>query len=80
MELKLARTELTGKPKTVSLQKVLETLKNDGNSIIYFDKTNTHKALMEAIKEFEGAGYSVYFREVRYGLDADDYLYQVHLL
>ena len=80
MELKLARTELTGKPKTVSLQKVLETLKNDGNTIFYFDKTNTHKVLMEAIKEFENEGLSVYFKEVRYGLDPDDYLYQVHLL
>ena len=80
MELKLARTELTTKPKNISFEKLLERIKQDNNAIFYFDKTNAHKDLMEAIKRFEKEGYSTYFKEVRYGLDQEDYLYQIHVL
>lgn len=80
MELKLARVELGAKPKTISFDKLLESLKQDSNAIFYFDKANSHKDLMEAIKKFESSGLSVYFKEIRYGLDQDDYLYQVHVL
>ncbi|MDR0746419.1 MAG: hypothetical protein LBE89_00820 [Helicobacteraceae bacterium] len=79
MELKLARIDLNTKPKTISFDKLLESLKEDANAFFYFDKTNSHKDLMEAIKKFEGHGLNVYFREIRYGLDQDDYLYQVHV-
>lgn len=80
MELKLARTELDAKPKTISFDKLVESIKQDSNAIFYFDKANSHKDLMEAIKRFEAQGLSVYFKEIRYGLDQDDYLYQVHVL
>jgi predicted mannosyl-3-phosphoglycerate phosphatase (HAD superfamily) len=80
MELKLARTELTAKPKSIALDKLLETIKENGSAIFYFDKTNSHKDLMSAIKKFESEGLSVYLKEIRYGLDQEDYLYQVHAL
>ncbi|MDR2151672.1 MAG: hypothetical protein LBO72_02520 [Helicobacteraceae bacterium] len=80
MELKLARTELTAKPKSVSLDKLLDATKQNGAAIFYFDKGNSHKDLMAAIKKFETEGFSAYLREIRYGLDQEDYLYQVHVL
>ena len=80
MELKLARTELDAKPKTISFEKLLETVRSDGQKIVYFDKSNSHKDLMEAVRKLEEEGLSVYFREVRYGLDDEDYMYQAHLL
>ena len=78
MKLKIARTSPKAKPKTITLEEIEEALK--GRSIFYFDKENAHKALKETIEYFEGKGYSVYMREVRYGLDEGEYLYEVHII
>lgn len=79
MELKLARMELDSKPKTISLEKIEATVKQSGK-IFYFDKDNSHKDLIALIKHFEQKGLSVYHRTVKYGLDENDYMYEVHIL
>jgi len=78
MKLKLARTTLKAKPKTIELQKVEEELAE--KSIFYFDKENSHKELKELIEHFENKGFSVYMREVKYGLDENEYIYEVHII
>ncbi len=80
MELKVARTELNAKPKPITLEKLEKSLEKEGQKIFYFDRENSHKDLMEMVEYFEEKGFSVYFREVRYGLDENDYLYEVHIL
>lgn len=80
MELKLARLELNGTPKTIDVNKILDSVKSNEQEIFYFDKSNSHKDIMEALKQFEEEGLNVYFKEVRYGLDDDDYMYQAHIL
>ena len=78
MKLKLARTTPKAKPKTIELSKLEEELPS--KSIFYFDKENSHKELKELIEYFEQKGYSVYMREVKYGLDENEYIYEVHIL
>jgi hypothetical protein len=78
MKLKLARTTLKAKPKTIDLAKLEEELAN--KSIFYFDKDNSHKELKELIEHFEEKGYSVYMREVKYGMDDNEYIYEVHII
>ena len=78
MKLKLARTTLKAKPKTIELTKLEEELPS--KSIFYFDKENSHKELKELIEYFEDKGYSVYMREVKYGLDENEYIYEVHII
>ncbi len=80
MELKLARNELKNKPKTITIEKIEEEVEKEGEKIFYFDKENAHKDLVELVEYFENKGYSVYLREVKYGLDDNDYLYEVHIL
>lgn len=80
MELKLAREEINGKPKTIAFEKIVDQLGKDLQKIYYFDKSNSHKDLMELVEKLETEGFSVYFREVRYGLDENDYMYEVHAL
>ncbi len=80
MELKLARENLKAKPKTIDLEKIKEAVDKEGNKIFYFDRENSHKSLMDMVDFFENEGYSVYFREVKYGLDENDYIYEVHIL
>jgi hypothetical protein len=78
MKLKFARTTLKAKPKTITLDKLEEKLADQ--SIFYFDKDNAHKEMIELIEYFEEKGYSVYMREVRYGLDTKEYIYEVHIV
>jgi CRISPR/Cas system CSM-associated protein Csm5 (group 7 of RAMP superfamily) len=78
MKLKLARTTLKGKPKIVEIEEIIAELAT--KSIFYFDKENSHKELKELIEFFEEKGYSVYMREVKYGLDENEYVYEVHII
>jgi hypothetical protein len=78
MKLKLARTTLKAKPKMIDIKKLEEDLAN--KSIFYFDKDNSHKEMIELIEHFEEKGYSVYMREVKYGLDDNEYIYEVHII
>jgi len=80
MELLYARNELTEKPKKVQLDKVKEELNKDGEKIFYFDRDNSHKDMMALVDALEDEGYNVYFREVKYGLADEEYMYEVHAL
>ena len=57
-----------------------EAIKKEGQKIFYFDKENSHKDLVALVEHFEDMNYSVYLREVKYGLDENDYMYEVHIL
>ncbi len=80
MEIKLARNEINGKPKIITLEKVTEIVDKDGQKIFYFDKENSHKDLVALVEYFETKGFSVYLREIKYGLGEGDYMYEVHIL
>ena len=78
MKLKLARTTLKAKPKTIELSKIEEQLSD--KSIFYFDKDNTHKDIMALIDYFDEREYSVYMREIKYGLTESEFTYEVHIV
>ena len=80
MQLKLARTELSAKPKSVKLEELEEQVQKSGQKIFYFDRENSHKQLIALVEFFEEKGLSVYHRTVRYGLNENDYMYEVHIL
>ena len=80
MELKLARTELNSKPRVITLEKVENTIEKEGHKIFYFDKENSHKDLVSLVEYFEEKDFSVYLREVKYGLGEEDYMYEIHIL
>jgi len=81
MTLKLAKQTKTAKQKTITLEEMEKELaKNNGQKIFYFDYDNPHKDMNTVVEHFEDEGYSVYFKEVRFGLDENDYLYEVHIL
>ena len=78
MKLKLARASIESKPKAIEIDKLEEDL--DKKSIFYFDKDNSHKELKAMMSYFEEKEFSVYMREVKFGLDDDQYLYEVHIV
>ncbi len=80
MELKLARTELNAKPKKIDLEKIEKMLQKEESVILYFDRENSHKDLLELQDHFEETGRSFYMKEVKYGLADNEYIYQVHII
>ena len=80
MDILLAREELKAKPKKVKFEKLLEILVKKEEEIFYFDRENSHKDMMAIVDKFEEAGYAVHFREVKYGLSDEEYMYEVHSL
>jgi hypothetical protein len=80
MELKLAKVELTSKPKSIKLDKIKAIIEKNSQAIFHFDNENSHKDLTFLAEHFEGEGYSVYLREVKYGLDDNDFIYEMHIL
>lgn len=80
MELKIARKDLNIKPEVISFDEIEKDLAQAKNKIYYFDKDNTHKQLISLVEKFEKKGFSVYHRVVKYGLDENDYCYEVHIL
>lgn len=80
MELLLARNELNEKPKKVQLEKIKDELKKEGQKIFYFDRDNSHKDMMAIVEALEKDGFNIYFREIKFGLADDEYMYEVHAL
>ncbi|MBM0637504.1 hypothetical protein LNU06_05715 [Campylobacter sp. VicNov18] len=80
MELKLARTSINEKPKNIGLEKIEEILEKEGQKFFYFDKDNTHKQILAFVNHFGKKGLSVYHRSLKYGLDDNDFMYEVHIL
>ena len=80
MELLIARNELNEKPKKVQLEKIKEELKKEVQKILYFDRDNSHKDMMALVEALEKDGFNIYFREIKFGLADDEYMYEVHAL
>ncbi|NWF66052.1 MAG: hypothetical protein HXX81_01150 [Campylobacterales bacterium] len=80
MELLVARSELSKKPTQIDEKKIEALMEKSNQKIFYFDRENSHKTMMDLVDVFENKGYSVYLREVKFGLDDNDYLYEVHIL
>jgi len=80
MDLKLVRVDVNSKPKKTTLKKVEEVVAKEGSAIMYFDRDNSHKDLIALGEHFENSEKSFYMREVRYGLNDNDYMYEVHVL
>jgi hypothetical protein len=80
MNLKFARVEIDQKPKKVELAKIESTVEKEDSVILYFDRDNSHKDLLELQDYFEEKGKSFYMSEVKYGLSDSEYMYQVHIM
>ncbi len=80
MKLKLAKQHIEDEVSSVSLKDIEAMLKEKESVILYFDQENAHKDLVAMVEKFEDKDYSVYLKEVKYGLDENDYIYEVHIL
>ena len=77
------KLELVGKNnqevKSVELEKFIENVRPD--SFYYFNKETSYKTIMDLIDRLKDEkNFSVYFREVKYGLEENDYMYEMHII
>lgn len=82
MELKVAKTDLQSKKgeTKISIDEVLKQYKEEGKHIFYFDGQNPHKDMQKAQNTIQKADYRVQLNEVRYGLDENNYIYEIHIV
>jgi type II secretory pathway component GspD/PulD (secretin) len=80
MKLKLAKTTADSDNGSLTLSEVADIVNEKRQEIFYFDQDNSHKNLVSLVEHFEDKGLSVYLKEVKYGLDESDYMYEVHIL
>jgi ribosomal protein S3AE len=80
MKLKLAKNKLVGKTSEITIADIEKDLKKEEQKIYYFDQENAHKDLVALVDAFEDKDYSVYLREVKFGLDENSFMYEVHIL
>jgi len=80
MQLKFAREDLTKEPKVVDVDKLLVEIEEKKPVIYYLDKTNNPKDIVAFAEKVEKTKSNIYLREVKYSLDEDDYMYEVHIL
>ncbi|MEO1941748.1 MAG: HP0268 family nuclease [Campylobacterales bacterium] len=62
----------------LNFQQFLEQV--ESNRFYYFDRKSSYKTLKDIIDQLEEEGHSVYFRQVKYGLDEDAFLYEMHVI
>lgn len=79
-KIALAKEELNGRGREVEIGELVNIVKEEKEKIFYFDKENPHKELTTLVKKFEKEGFAVYFREIRYGLDENDHIYEMHVI
>ncbi|AWI34933.1 hypothetical protein LS72_004795 [Helicobacter apodemus] len=80
MDIKLAREHINQKPVKIAIKKLEEMLEAKKTDIFYCDKENSHKEITNLIEYFAKKGKHAYCREVRYGLDEGDYMYEIHIM
>lgn len=80
MNLKLARMNLNDKPKTITLEEIEKQVKEKGNTTFYLDRENSLKDLEKMCAHFEKSAKSTHFHELRFGLDKDCILYELHII
>jgi uncharacterized UPF0160 family protein len=80
MKLKLAKKDIDSENGSITLKEIEAMVKEKESVILYFDQENAHKDLISLVEKFEEKDYSAYLKEVKYGLDESDYIYEVHIL
>ncbi|ETD27500.1 HP0268 family nuclease [Helicobacter canis] len=82
MELKLAPMDTANisqaSTQTIAVESLLES--TSSLQVVYLDKQNSQKDLQKAKTLLESKGKVVYMGEVRYGLDAKDFIYEFRIL
>ncbi|RAX54951.1 hypothetical protein CCY99_02070 [Helicobacter sp. 16-1353] len=80
MDLKLARKDSNEKQKMISLEEIEKQVEEKGSATFYLDKDNSIKDIQKMRTQLEKNSKSVHWNELRFGLDKDSFLYELHII
>ncbi len=80
MDLKLAKKDPNDAPSVISLSEIERQVEEKGGATFYLDKDNSIKDLQKMRAHFEKGTKSVHFNELRFGLDKDCFIYELHII
>ena len=81
MEYILAQTDVEAKQvKKITLEEMEQVSHSGKISIIYLDGENSEKDIMKLVAYFNKKNRNAYVREVKFGLDQNEYLYEIHII
>lgn len=80
MELKLAQNDLDSKPKNITFEDIVSKVEANGSVALYLDKSNAQKDIQKMLSNLEKHGKSVHLNELKFGLDKDSFLYEMHII
>ena len=80
ISIKLARPSLDAKPLAIGIKEIEKQVVDSGGKIFCLDRETTQKDLKALMEIFEEKGFSVFARVLKYGLDEEEYVYEVHIL
>lgn len=80
MTFKLAKKELDSKQESITLDEIEKQAKESGSATFYLDKDNQLKDIQKLKTTLEKNAQAVHFNEIRYGLDKDSFLYELHII
>lgn len=79
MDFKLAKQTLQDKSEKITLSQIQSIAKKQ-EKIFYFSNENHHKDLIKLTESFQKEGRSAYLREIKFGLDHEEHIYELHIL
>lgn len=79
MDFKLAKQTLQDKSEKITLKQIQEIV-GKKEKFFYFSNENSHKDLIKLAETFQKEGRNAYLREVKFGLDSEEHIYELHIL
>lgn len=79
MDFKLAKQTSQDKGEKITLKQIQELAKTQ-EKVFYFSNENNHKDLLKLAESFHKTGRNAYLREVKFGLDHDEHIYELHIV
>lgn len=79
MDFKLAKQNLQDKSEKITLKQIQEIVKKE-EKFFYFSNENSHKDLLKLTESFQKEGRNAYLREIKFGLDNEEHIYELHIL
>ena len=80
MKLKLASLDLNTEGGTTTLKDIEEEISKKGNLMLYLDKSNSIKDIQKLKTSLEKSVQSVYYNEIKYGMDKDNFIYELQII
>lgn len=80
MKFQLAKKDINDKAKSITIEEIQKQVEDNGSATFYLDKDNSIEEIKKMKQKLEKKSKSIHWNELRYGLDKDSFLYELHII